>query len=100
MRTLTKDTINKAGEEITLMGWVHSRRDHGKLIFIDLRDRWGIVQVVFNSKNQALFDEANRLRSEWVIELNGLIKERPKGMQNPELPTGSIEIEATGLKIL
>lgn len=100
MRTLTKDTVNKAGEKVVLMGWVHSRRDHGRIIFIDLRDRWGTVQVVFNSKNQTLFDKANRLRSEWVVQIEGIIKERPAGMQNPDLPTGSIEVEAAGLEIL
>lgn len=100
MRTLTKDAVNNVGQEVTLMGWIHSRRDHGKLIFIDLRDRWGVVQAVFNSKNQELFDKANYLRSEWVVELKGMVKERPSGMQNPELPTGSVEIEALDLTIL
>lgn len=100
MRTLTKDSVNKIGKQIILMGWIHSRRDHGKLIFIDLRDRWGIVQIVFNSKDNALFEEANRLRSEWVVEIQGIIKERPQGMQNPELPTGKIELEAASLTIL
>jgi aspartyl-tRNA synthetase len=100
MRTLTKDTINKIGQEVILMGWIHSRRDHGKLIFIDLRDRWGIVQVVFSPRNASVLEEANKLRSEWVVEINGLVKERPEGMQNPELPTGKIEIEALRLEIL
>jgi len=100
MRTLTKDTANKVGEEVTLMGWVHNRRDHGKLIFIDLRDRWGIVQVVFNPKNQKLLEQANQLRSEWVVQISGLVKERPAGMQNPELPTGKIELEVTLLTVL
>ena len=100
MRTLTKDTANKVGEEVTLMGWVHNRRDHGKLIFIDLRDRLGIVQVVFNPKNQKLLEQANQLRSEWVVQISGLVKERPAGMQNPELPTGKIELEVTLLTVL
>lgn len=99
MRTLTKDTVNKIGQEVILMGWVHNRRDHGKLIFIDLRDRWGIVQVVFSPKNEGILMEANKLRSEWVVKIEGLIKERPEGMQNSELPTGKIELQATNLEI-
>ena len=100
MRTLTKDTINKIGETVILMGWVETRRDHGKLIFIDLRDRWGIVQVVFNPKNGELLKSADRLRPEWVVKIEGVVKERPKGMQNSEIPTGNVEIEAVGLEIL
>lgn len=100
MRTLTKDTVNKIGETVTLKGWVHSRRDHGKLIFIDLRDRWGMVQVVFVPKEGAHLEGAEKLRDEWVIELEGKVKERPKNMQNANIETGSIEIEATGLEIL
>lgn len=99
-RTLTKDTINKLGEEITLMGWVHARRDHGKLIFIDLRDRWGMVQVVFGPENKDLLERANELRSEWVVAVEGKINERPKGMQNPDLPTGTVELHAEKLDIL
>lgn len=81
------------------MGWVQARRDHGKLIFIDFRDRWGMVQVVFTPGNKELFRQANELRPEWVITLKGLVKERPKGMENLEVATGSIEIEATSLEI-
>lgn len=100
MRTLTKDAPSKIGEKVTLMGWVSSRRDHGKLIFIDLRDRWGLIQAVFSPKNEALLKEADKLRPEWVVKIDGAVKERPKGMENPELPTGKIEIEAEGLEIL
>ncbi|MDP3935259.1 MAG: aspartate--tRNA ligase [Candidatus Giovannonibacteria bacterium] len=100
MRTLTKDTPNKIGEQVTLMGWVNVRRDHGKLIFIDLRDRWGIIQVVFNPKNKELLALADKLRPEWVVRIEGIVKERPSGMQNSELPTGNIEIEAAKLEIL
>ena len=100
MRTLTNDTPKKIGESILLKGWVHARRDHGKLIFIDLRDRWGIVQVVFNPKNAKLLKEADRLRSEWVVAVEGVVKERPKGMENPELTTGSVEVEAQKLEVL
>lgn len=100
MRTLTKDTPQKVGETIVLMGWVSIRRDHGKLIFIDLRDRWGSIQVVFTPADKDLLKKADRLRSEWVIRLEGIVKERPKGMENKELKTGGIEVEATGLEIL
>ncbi len=100
MRTLTKDVPQHVGETITLKGWVHGRRDHGRLIFIDLRDRWGIVQVVFTPGNKELLAKANMIRPEWVIELEGLVKERPAGMQNKDLATGSIEIEASRLEIL
>ena len=83
-----------------LRGWVAVRRDHGKLIFIDLRDRSGIVQAVFVPGDPELLATANKIRPEWVIELEGKVKERPKGMINDEIETGIIEIEATGLKIL
>ncbi|OGF64437.1 hypothetical protein A2661_02755 [Candidatus Giovannonibacteria bacterium RIFCSPHIGHO2_01_FULL_45_24] len=111
MRTLAKDAVNKIGEEITLMGWVAGRRDHGKIIFIDLRDRWGVVQVVFSGMPSSGeltkipdisrdFVLADKLRPEWVVEIDGIVKERPKGMENLELATGKIEIQATRLKIL
>ncbi|QQG42974.1 MAG: aspartate--tRNA ligase [Candidatus Giovannonibacteria bacterium] len=100
MRTLAKDAVNKIGEEVTLMGWVAARRDHGRIIFIDLRDRWGVAQVVFSPKNKELLKLADGLRSEWVVKIEGAVRERPGGMQNLELPTGNIEIEATKLEIL
>lgn len=100
MRTLTKDTPQKIGEIVTVMGWVGARRDHGKLIFIDLRDRWGIVQVVFTPADKVLLRAADELRQEWVVKIDGVVKERPQGMQNLELPTGQIEIEASTLAIL
>ena len=100
MRTLTKDTPHKIGESVVLKGWIHSRRDHGKLIFCDLRDRWGMVQIVFTPADKELLATADRLRPEWVVQIEGKVKERPKGMQNPELLTGNIEIEAKALEIL
>ena len=99
-RTRTKDTVEKVGETVLLKGWVHARRDHGKLIFIDLRDRWGLVQVVFTPADKELLKSADQLRPEWVVSLTGTVRERPENMKNPELPTGAIEIEATALEIL
>ncbi|MBI4137938.1 MAG: aspartate--tRNA ligase [Candidatus Sungbacteria bacterium] len=99
-RTLTSETPKKIGETVLLKGWIAGRRDHGKLIFIDVRDRWGIVQVVFTPADAGLLKEADRLRPEWVVAVGGTVKERPKGMENPDTPTGAIEIEATDLEIL
>lgn len=97
-RVLTKDIEKFEGKEIELMGWVETRRDHGKLIFIDFRDRSGLAQVVFADK--VLHEKADSLRSEYVISLIGAVRKRPKGMENAKIPGGSYEISATGLEIL
>ena len=99
-RTRTIDAVGKIGETVILKGWVDSRRDHGKLIFIDLRDRWGKVQVVFSPAQKETLEAANRLRPEWVVELEGMVKERPKNMINPDIETGAIEVEAMRLAVL
>ncbi|MDQ3604272.1 MAG: aspartate--tRNA ligase [Actinomycetota bacterium] len=91
---------DNAGEEVRLAGWVHRRRDHGGLIFIDLRDRWGITQVTFHPERGEIFSSAERLRPEWSISVEGEVVRRPEGNENPDLPTGAIEVEATGLEIL
>ena len=83
-----------------MSGWVHSKRDHGKLIFVDLRDRWGIVQVVFSPQNNEVLQEAQRLRGEWVISVEGEIKKRPENMVNPNIINGEIELEAQKLVVL
>ncbi len=89
------------GQEVCLMGWVLRRRDHGGLIFIDLRDREGITQVVFSPDvNAASHQEAHRLRSEYVIAIKGKVRRRPEGMENPKIPTGEIEVAVEELKIL
>lgn len=99
-RTLIKETLNKVGEEVLLKGWVHARRDMGKIIFIDLRDATGLVQIVFASKDKNFMTEANKLRSEFVVAIEGLVKGRPEKMVNPKLATGTVEIEAQKLEIL
>ncbi|MBI4119265.1 MAG: aspartate--tRNA ligase [Parcubacteria group bacterium] len=99
MRILCEEIVKHLDEEVELAGWVDARRDHGKIIFIDLRDASGTVQIVFTPKNKELYDEANRLRPEWVVRVAGKVKERPAGMQNPELKTGKCEIEASHLDI-
>jgi len=93
--------IDDEKNEITVMGWVQKRRDHGGVIFIDLRDRSGFVQIVFNPDiNKDAFDKAEELRSEYVIAVKGQVRKRPTGNINDELPTGKIEIEGHQLKIL
>jgi len=88
------------GEEVTLAGWVHRRRDLGGLIFIDLRDREGITQVVFNPELAPdIHATANGLRNEYVIQVAGRVSRRPQGTENPRLPTGEIEVPAGSLKI-
>ena len=89
------------GREVTVMGWVHTRRDHGGLIFVDLRDRAGIVQIVFNpERSQAAFELAQDLRNESVLAVRGRIEPRPAETQNPNLATGDIEIMASEAKLL
>ena len=99
-RTSILETKDLVGKEVYLAGWVHVRRDHRKIIFIDLRDRSGVVQVVFGPWTKELYEKASHLRSEWVILIKGLIKERPEKMVNPEIETGKIEIEPLELEIL
>lgn len=88
------------GQPATLFGWVHGRRDHGGLIFIDLRDREGITQVVFHPEpNRSIHESAHQLRSEYVIGVSGVVHERPSGTANPKLATGEIELIADKLEI-
>lgn len=89
------------GSQITVAGWVHRRRDHGNLIFIDLRDRSGLLQVVFNPEySDKAHELAGSLRSEWVVQITGKVVTRLPGAENPELPTGMIELSATDLVVL
>ena len=89
------------GKQVTLTGWVHRRRDHGGLIFIDLRDRDGLVQVVFNPERESgIHQTAHELRSEYVISVSGEVAPRPRGTENSKLPTGEVEVLANHLEIL
>jgi aspartyl-tRNA synthetase len=99
-RTLVSETKDHVGKEANLFGWVSVRRDHGKIIFIDLRDRSGIVQVVFVPQAKDLYQTAEKLRPEWVIRLKGKVKERPEKMINLDIETGKVEIEPTELEVL
>ena len=88
------------GQTVTLMGWVHRRRDHGGVIFIDLRDREGLVQVVCDPDRAATFATAEKLRNEFVISLSGVVRTRPEGMINPNIVSGEIEVLAHDITIL
>jgi aspartyl-tRNA synthetase len=95
---LTKETI---GNTVQLCGWVDRWRDHGGVIFIDLRDRWGVTQIVFNPETDAeLQSQASKLRSEYVIAVEGVVNARPDGTVNKKLPTGEVEIQATTMTLL
>ncbi|HEY8641686.1 MAG TPA: aspartate--tRNA ligase, partial [Candidatus Dormibacteraeota bacterium] len=91
-----------AGQEVELFGWVARRRDHGGLIFIDLRDRWGLAQVTINEANTTpdAYQAASSLRSEYVLRVKGRVEKRPPGAENPNLPTGEVEVFATDLEVL
>jgi aspartyl-tRNA synthetase len=89
------------GRSITVAGWVHRRRDHGSLIFIDLRDYSGLLQVVFDpSKSAEAHRVAGDLRSEWVVQVTGAVTGRLPGAENPQLPTGDVELSAQHIKVL
>ena len=93
--------IQDVGKDVTLMGWTHRRRDHGGVIFVDLRDREGLVQVVFNPEaSPDTHREAHRIRSEYVLAVRGRVRQRPEGMENPDLKTGRVEVLAGELEIL
>ncbi|QQS18896.1 aspartate--tRNA ligase [Candidatus Saccharibacteria bacterium] len=100
MRTLATESISKVGHTITAMGWVQSRRDHGGLIFIDLRDHTGLLQLVINPETAEAFKTAEELRDEFVIAATGTIAERDENMRNPHLETGSIEVKVQSIRIL
>lgn len=93
--------VSQAGQTVTLAGWVHRRRDHGGVAFIDLRDRYGLTQVVFNPDlPKETLDLLADVRAEWVVQITGLVHPRPEGMANPNLPTGGIEVIARQVEVL
>jgi len=102
MRSHYCGEINESliGQEIEVCGWVHRRRDHGGVIFIDLRDREGLLQIVFDPDRAEIFAEAERIRSEYVLKVNGLVRPRPEGTINPKMRTGQVEVLAHELEIL
>lgn len=99
-RTLTIKTPQLIGQEIKVAGWVNTRRDHGGVIFVDLRDHTGLVQVVFNPDHDDIFHLAEGLRDEYCIAVTGTVRERGAGLENPHLATGQIELVASRLEIL
>ena len=99
-RVLAAETSAEVGKNITVAGWVHSRRDHGGLIFIDLRDHTGLVQLVINPDKPAAFKLAESLRDEFVIRASGVVTERGEGLKNPNIASGNVEIVVKNLEIL
>ena len=102
MRTHYCGAVNESliGDEVVVCGWVHRRRDHGGVIFIDLRDHTGLVQAVFDPDTEAAFATADSVRSEYVLRIAGRVRHRPEGTVNPELPTGKIEILGQTIEVL
>ncbi|NCU37626.1 aspartate--tRNA ligase [Candidatus Saccharibacteria bacterium] len=99
-RTLATEAVEKIGEQAIVAGWVHSRRDHGGLLFIDLRDHTGLIQLVINPETSDAFTVAQELRDEYVIRATGTIRERLPELKNDKIPTGGVELAAAELSIL
>src|SRR5215207_7390129 len=90
-----------AREQVTVAGWVHRRRDHGGVIFLDLRDRYGIVQVTVNPNlSKETLEAVSNVRMEWVLQITGTVQKRPAGMQNPKMQTGEVEVIAESIEVL
>lgn len=102
MRTCYTGEVNKnyLDQQVSLFGWVHRRRDHGGVIFIDLRDRAGLAQVVVNPDNEAGFAIAERIRNEFCIRVTGVVRQRPEGTINPDLASGEVEVVCDEIEIL
>jgi aspartyl-tRNA synthetase len=102
MRSLYCGEVNEShlDQEVTLCGWAHRRRDHGGVIFVDLRDHKGLVQVVFDPDTEATFATAERVRNEFVLQVKGRVRSRPEGTVNPDMPTGQIEVLGKELNVL
>ena len=89
-RFLVKEAAKHIGERVKVAGWVNIRRAHGKILFIDLRDRSGVLQTVFAPSNKEVYELADKLRPEWVVEITGQIVKRPERMVNPKIETGEV----------
>jgi aspartyl-tRNA synthetase len=92
--------ISHLNQTVELNGWVHRRRDHGGVIFVDLRDREGVVQIVFNPEHLHIFQLAEQIRNEYVLKVSGQVRQRPPGTENPSLPSGAIEVIGANLEVL
>ncbi|MEX2145324.1 MAG: aspartate--tRNA ligase [Candidatus Spechtbacterales bacterium] len=99
-RIYTNEIMTREGKDVALAGWIEARRDHGKLIFLDLRDKKGIVQVVITPKQKDAYEAAKDVRDEWVLQINGTVQKRPDNMVNPDIETGRHEIGVKEIKIL
>lgn len=102
MRTHYCSSVNESSldQVITACGWVHNRRDHGGVIFLDIRDRSGLLQVVYEPENKDTFAVAEKLRSEFVVKVTGIVRRRPEGMVNDRMATGAVEVIGTAIEIL
>ncbi|KTD60949.1 aspartate--tRNA ligase [Legionella shakespearei] len=102
MRTHYCSAVNESSlnKEVTVCGWVHHRRDHGGVVFLDVRDRSGLLQVVYEPENKETFAVAEKLRSEFVVRVTGIVRNRPEGMVNDKMATGKVEVIGTQLEIL
>src|SRR5271165_2507040 len=102
MRTHYCGQVNEQliGQTVRVAGWVHRRRDHGGVVFVDLRAREGLVQIVFDPERTGVFAHAEKLRSEFVVRVTGLVRERPTGTVNPGLASGRVELLAAELELL
>jgi len=94
--------LNKSldGQKITLCGWVHRRREHSRVLFLDIRDREGLAQVVFEPDNMALFEQADKVRSEYVVKIHGKVRVRPEGTVNPNIKSGEVEVLGLSIEVL
>ena len=99
-RLLITEAMSKVGEQLTIAGWVHSRRDHGGLIFIDVRDHTGVLQLVINPEVPEAFKLAEELRDEYVVRASGTLRERAPELKNDKIPTGGVELAVESITIL
>ncbi|MBI4193132.1 MAG: aspartate--tRNA ligase [Candidatus Colwellbacteria bacterium] len=100
MRAMVSETLRRIGEEVELTGWVHARRDHGKIIFLDLRDRTGVAQLVLTPHGTAGYERGEKARPEWVVGVKGVVAARPDSMANPSLETGSVEVQVSEFTVI